>query len=98
MAGYPAWGTIRFGRALKYKHIEAISEDYLQWGLPAAVLPPGRVWGQQAKLCIPPATLRAVPLEQSISDLEWQRGSDQAGGAGRCAPSRTAGPDRGLLP
>jgi 5'-3' exonuclease len=76
--GVPAWGAKSASAVLsKYEHIEAISDDYLQWGLPAGralrLVENLRTHTEEAFLYRRLATLRRdVPLEQSIRDLEWR--------------------------
>lgn len=75
--GVPAWGNKSAAAVLsRYKHLDAIPDNHLQWGLSA-----GRALRlsenfqshkEQASLYRRLATLRRdIPLEQNISDLEW---------------------------
>ena len=84
--GVPAWGAKSASAVLsKYDHIEAIPEDYLQWGLSAGralrLADNLRTHIEEAFLYRRLATLRHdVPLEQSISDLEWRGAGERLKG------------------
>ncbi len=76
--GIPAWGAKSASAVLsKYEHLEAIPDDYLDWGLPAGralrLAENLRTYKAEASLYRRLATLRRdVPLKQSINDLEWR--------------------------
>ncbi len=76
--GIPAWGAKSASAVLsKYEHLEAIPDDYLDWGLPAGralrLAENLRTYKAEAALYRRLATLRRdVPLKQSINDLEWR--------------------------
>lgn len=80
--GVPSWGAKSASAVLsRYGHLDAIPEDHLQWGLSAGrALRLAENLGahkNEAFLYRRLTTLRRdVPLEQSLSDLEW-RGARQ---------------------
>jgi 5'-3' exonuclease len=76
--GIPSWGAKSASAVLsKFRNLESIPEDTLQWGLPAGralrLLENLRANQEDAFLFRRLATLRLdVPLEQSFADLEWR--------------------------
>lgn len=81
--GVPSWGAKSASAVLsRYEHLEAIPDDHLQWGLPGAralrLAENLRAHKEAAFLYRRLATLRRdVPLEQSVSDLEWRGAREQ---------------------
>ena len=75
--GVPAWGAKSASAVLsRYEHLEAIPEDYIQWGLSAGrarrLAENLKTYRAEALLYRRLATLRRdVPLTQRIDDLEW---------------------------
>jgi 5'-3' exonuclease len=76
--GIPSWGAKSASAVLsKFRNLESIPEDTLQWGLPTGralrLLANLRANQEDAFLFRRLATLRIdVPLEQSVDDLEWR--------------------------
>jgi 5'-3' exonuclease len=76
--GIPSWGAKSASAVLsKFRNLESIPEDTLQWGLPTGralrLLENLRANQEDAFLFRRLATLRIdVPLEQSVDDLEWR--------------------------
>jgi 5'-3' exonuclease len=81
--GVPSWGARSAAVVLsRYGHLDAIPDDHLQWGLSAgrALRLAGNLGAHkdEAFLYRHLATLRRdVPLEQSLSDLEWRGAREQ---------------------
>ena len=76
--GIPSWGAKSAAAVLsKFRHLEAIPDDHLQWGLPAGralrLAENLRANHEAAFLYRRLATLRRdVPIEQTLADLEWR--------------------------
>ena len=76
--GIPGWGAKSAAAVLaRYEHLEAIPEDYSQWGLGAAralrLSESLKAHQEDVLLYRRLATLRQdVPLKESLQDLEWR--------------------------
>jgi 5'-3' exonuclease len=76
--GIPGWGAKSASAVLaRYQHIEAIPEDYSQWGLGAArglrLSESLKTHRDEAFLFRKLATLRQdVPIKENLQDLEWR--------------------------
>ena len=81
--GIPGWGSKSAAMVLaRYEHLEAIPEDYTQWGLGAArafrLSESLKAHQEDVFLYRRLATLRQdVPLKESLQNLEWRGAQDR---------------------